>query len=66
MKKTFGCRLKYSTSASMLSRVFMRKNRLSWAALDLAGEVVRHGKTHRNQDELLEQELSDIERLLFA
>jgi hypothetical protein len=28
--------------------------------------VVRHGKTHRNQDELLEQELSDIERLLFA
>jgi len=41
-------------------------DRLSWAALDLAGEVVRHGKTHRNQDELLEQELSDIERLLFA
>ena len=32
-------------------------DRLSWAALDLAGEVVRHSKSHRSQDELLEQEL---------
>lgn len=41
-------------------------DRLSWAALDLAGEVVRHGKSHRNQDELLERELLAIEELLFT
>lgn len=41
-------------------------DRLSWAALDLAGEVVRHSKTDRSQDELLEQELIAIEGLLFT
>jgi hypothetical protein len=41
-------------------------DRLSWAALDLAGEVVRHSKSHRSQDELLEQELTAIEGLLYS
>ncbi len=41
-------------------------DRLSWAALDLAGEVVRHSKLHRSQDELLEQELTAIEGLLYT
>ncbi len=41
-------------------------DRLSWAALDLAGEVVRHSKSHRSQDELLDQELTAIEGLLYT
>ena len=41
-------------------------DRLSWAALDLAGEVVRQGKSGRNVEEHLEQEISAIEALLFA
>jgi hypothetical protein len=41
-------------------------DRLSWAALDLAGEVLRHGKSGRNVEEHLEQEISAIEALLFA
>ena len=41
-------------------------DRLSWAALDLAGEVVRHSKNHRGVDELVEQELLAIEKVLNA
>ena len=41
-------------------------DRLSWAALDLAGEVGRYSKSHRSQDELLEQELTAIEGLLYT
>jgi len=33
--------------------------------LDLAGEVVRHSKSHRSQDELLEQELTATVKLRY-
>lgn len=39
-------------------------DRLSWAALDLAGDVVRHSKVHSGQESLLNQELTAIESLL--
>ncbi len=41
-------------------------DRLSWAALDLAGEVVRNSKNHRGVEALIEQELLAIEKVLYA
>jgi hypothetical protein len=41
-------------------------DRLSWAALDLAGEVVRNNNNHRGDEALIEQELLAIEKVLFA